>query len=631
MDSNNNEGTLRHKTKRPKIGLCLFWQTRMKRLVLYLVLTYFMSCKNEIFSQPNLIFNPSFEELIDTCQITGQPFITFEKYGWFSFSTADLFHSCIPVGSFYSVPNNIWGIQNPATGDNYAGISIYEIMLSSGDTYQEYITGQITQALKIGRKYCSSINVSLADTINISCHNMGIAFTNQIPVNFFGQQLFNIIPQISNNSFTNPLSNKINWLKIRGSFVSNGSENYITIGNFLSLSQSDTSILENPPIPSWQNVITSYYYIDDVSLYELKALHNRDTLVCPQSNFSQLLKAYSDYDSYLWNTGDTTKDITINQPGTYWVTASNWCGTVTDTITVSVFDTLSVQNPLGADFGLCQEQFPGTISILPQYQSSLFNFSWSTGSDSVSATIPKEGVYYLTASHLCGSIVDSIQVNLYPAPQINLGNDTTLCVGQSIVLDAGENTNFFWNTGDTIRNILVSNNGTYFVTVTNTFNCIKTESISINFEQESANILPLDTTIFVSQLPISIRANNGFNNLEWSNGSNSQSIEIYQEGIYYLKAIDSNGCVVYDTISVSVKELSLIIPSIISQGQAFFISNLPPNSNLKIFNALGQLIYINSNYQNNFVPIIATAIYYVELNYTDNKKEKTYRGKLLVE
>jgi hypothetical protein len=25
MDSNNNEGTLRHKTKKPEIGLCLFW------------------------------------------------------------------------------------------------------------------------------------------------------------------------------------------------------------------------------------------------------------------------------------------------------------------------------------------------------------------------------------------------------------------------------------------------------------------------------------------------------------------------------------------------------------------------------------------------------------------------------
>ena len=590
------------------------------------MLSYFMCCKNEIFSQPNLIFNPSFEELIDTCQITGQPFISFEKYGWFSFSTADLFHSCYPVGSFYSVPNNIWGIQNPATGNNYAGISTYCMRFPVCNDYKEYITGQIITPLKQGRTYCGSMFISLVDTSTIACNDMGMAFTSAIPTGPFGQTLSSIMPQIANDPATNPLTDKINWMEIKGSFIANGTEEYITIGNFKHSVQSDTINLNfNTPY-----VHESYYYIDDVSLYELKALHNRDTLVCPQTNFSQVLKAYSDYDSYLWNTGDTTKDITINQPGTYWVTASNWCGTVTDTITVSVFDTLSVQNPLGADFGLCQEQFPGTISILPQYQSSLFNVSWSTGSDSVSATIPKEGVYYLTASHLCGSIVDSIQVNLYPAPQINLGNDTTLCLGQSMVLDAGENANYFWNLGDTTRNITVSNNGIYSVTVTNTFNCVKTENISINFEQESANILPSDTTVFVSQLPISIQANIGFTILEWSNSSTSQSIEIYQEGIYYLKAIDTNGCIVYDTISVSIKELSLIIPTILFSEQAFQITNLPGQSKLKIYNALGQLIYYNQNYQNNYVPIVANAIYFVELIYSDNGKENIYRGKLLI-
>jgi hypothetical protein len=468
--------------------------------------------------------------------------------------------------------------------------------------------------------------ISLVDTSTIACNDMGMAFTSAIPTGPFGQTLSSIMPQIANDPATNPLTDKINWMEIKGSFIANGTEEYITIGNFKHSVQSDTINLNfNTPY-----VHESYYYIDDVSLYELKALHNRDTLVCPQTNFSQVLKAYSDYDSYLWNTGDTTKDITINQPGTYWVTASNWCGTVTDTITVSVFDTLSVQNPLGADFGLCQEQFPGTISILPQYQSSLFNVSWSTGSDSVSATIPKEGVYYLTASHLCGSIVDSIQVNLYPAPQINLGNDTTLCLGQSMVLDAGENANYFWNLGDTTRNITVSNNGIYSVTVTNTFNCVKTENVSINFEQESANILPSDTTVFVSQLPISIQANIGFTILEWSNSSTSQSIEIYQEGIYYLKAIDTNGCIVYDTISVSIKELSLIIPTILFSEQAFQITNLPGQSKLKIYNALGELIYYNQNYQNNYVPIVANAIYFVELIYSDNGKENIYRGKLLI-
>ena len=64
--------------------------------------------------------------------------------------------------------------------------------------------------------------------------------------------------------------------------------------------------------------------------------------------------------------------------------------------------------------------------------------------------------------------------------------------------------------------------------------------------------------------------------------------------------------------------------------QAFQITNLPGQSKLKIYNALGQLIYYNQNYQNNYVPIVANAIYFVELIYSDNGKENIYRGKLLI-
>ncbi len=595
----------------------------MKKLVLYIVLSYFMCCRNETFCQPNLIFNPSFEQL-DTCWGGPQILTDIQYFGWYSFSGAVLYTDCIL--SSYFVPYNHLGFQYPISGNNYAAIQTYCMRIPVCNDFKAYVSGQILSPLKQGKTYCGSIYVSLVDTDRVACNDMGMAFTNSIPTGTFGQTLSNIVPQIANNPATNPLTDKINWMQIKGSFIASGNEQFVTIGNFKFAAQSDTIDLNF--YTHFQHEST--YYLDDVSLYELKALHSRDTVVCPQSNFSQVLKAYSDYDNYLWNTGDTTKDITITQPGTYWVTASNWCGTVTDTITVSIFDTLAVQNPLGANLGLCPEQFPSTLSILPQYQNSLSNFIWSTGSDSVNTLIQNEGVYYINASYLCGSVNDTITVSLSPTPQINFGNDTTLCIGQSLILDAGENTNYFWNTGDSTRNITVSNNGLYSVTVTNTFNCVKTESISINFEQESADILPPDTTVFASQLPVSITANSGFSNFEWSNGSTSESIDINQEGIYYLKAIDLNGCVVYDTIRVSIKELSLIIPSILFPGQAFVISNLPPNSNLKIYNALGQLIYIYSNYQNNFVPIVAHAIYFVELIYSDNGKENIYRGKLLI-
>lgn len=54
-------------------------------------------------------------------------------------------------------------------------------------------------------------------------------------------------------------------------------------------------------------------------------------------------------------------------------------------------------------------------------------------------------------------------------PEVDLGNDTVITQGQSILLDAGnEGAQYLWNTGDTTRTINVSESGTYHVDV-NTF------------------------------------------------------------------------------------------------------------------------------------------------------------------
>jgi gliding motility-associated-like protein len=54
---------------------------------------------------------------------------------------------------------------------------------------------------------------------------------------------------------------------------------------------------------------------------------------------SELLRVYSN-DNILWSTGDTTNTIEVNTPGQYFVTATNSCGSATDSI---VIDTSNVQ------------------------------------------------------------------------------------------------------------------------------------------------------------------------------------------------------------------------------------------------------------------------------------------------
>ncbi|HRG59290.1 MAG TPA: hypothetical protein PK323_10055, partial [Bacteroidia bacterium] len=259
------------------------------------------------------------------------------------------------------------------------------------------------------------------------------------------------------------------------------------------------------------------------------------------------------------------------------------------------------------------------------------NYLWSTGSDTSFTDVLLPGIYMLTAEHLCGTVTDTITLSLAPNPQVNLGNDTTLCIGQQITLHAGNQSSYFWSNQSIAPSITVNETGIYSVTVTNTFNCLANDNIEVIFLQETAQLLPNDTALFASAFPYTINLSNQYNNYQSSQLTiNNLQLTINSEGAYSLSATDINGCLVSDSISVSLKQFELIIPSIIIKNQNLIINNLPANSSLKVFDALGQMVYQSNNYQNNFMPLMANAVYFVELQYDLESKREKYLGKLLV-
>jgi hypothetical protein len=80
-------------------------------------------------------------------------------------------------------------------------------------------------------------------------------------------------PQIFNSQ---QFDDTLNWVKIQGSFVADGTETYITIGNFLADSLS--GITNSYPLNSF---IGAYYYIDDVSVIDIStpAFAGNDTII----------------------------------------------------------------------------------------------------------------------------------------------------------------------------------------------------------------------------------------------------------------------------------------------------------------------------------------------------------------
>lgn len=84
---------------------------------------------------------------------------------------------------------------------------------------------------------------------------------------------------------------------------------------------------------------------------------------------------------------------------------------------------------------------------------------------------------------LCpGTVSGLATVVLNPLPVVSLGNDTTICHGGSIILDAGDNfESYVWSTTEKTRTISVITPGTYTVQVTDANGCNNSDQITVAF------------------------------------------------------------------------------------------------------------------------------------------------------
>lgn len=238
----------------------------MKKLILYTVLFFSAVCG---YAQINLVPNPSFE-LYNACPDT---FITPNTGGnieasqyWFNAGgfTPDYFNPCDTNITYpsYGVPLNQYGFQNARTGSSYAGI-ILSYLYGSTDSVREYISARMIDSLVQGKSYEVKFFVSLSDSCVYAANDIGAFLSDTIiPMPSYPYPL-PYLPQIQNNPSINPLIDMNGWIEVRDTFIANGGEKYITIGNFKGDSQTDTT---NLSVGSMVGSPWAYYYIDDVSV-----------------------------------------------------------------------------------------------------------------------------------------------------------------------------------------------------------------------------------------------------------------------------------------------------------------------------------------------------------------------------
>src|SRR5690606_30675467 len=81
----------------------------------------------------------------------------------------------------------------------------------------------------------------------------------------------------------------------------------------------------------------------------------------------------------------------------------------------------------------------------------------------------------------------SIEIKFNPTPEVNLGADEGLCIGDTIQLFVGNDNlpyNKLWNDNDTSSYKIVTQPGTYYVEVTNNFGCMGSDEIEIEDKEK---------------------------------------------------------------------------------------------------------------------------------------------------
>ncbi len=264
--------------------------------------------------------------------------------------------------------------------------------------------------------------------------------------------------------------------------------------------------------------------------------------------------------SYLWSNGATTQSITLSASGEYSLSATTTqgCSDASGSFKVDVFDADNIQ--LGSDTFICLGQ---TLVLDAGVYPSV---TWQDNSHNRTYTVTDTGLYFVEVTNPAGCVSsDTIHVGSF-SDYINLGNDTAICLGQTVILDAGVFPSILWQDGSTNQTFTVTDTGLYFVQVTNSIGCISHDTIHVGSFTDYIN-LGNDTSICAGQ---TIVLDAGFfPAILWQDNSTNQTFTVTDTGLYFVQVTNSAGCTSSDSIHVSqfTNAINLGNDTVICAGQ----------------------------------------------------------------
>jgi hypothetical protein len=142
------------------------------------------------------------------------------------------------------------------------------------------------------------------------------------------------------------------------------------------------------------------------------------------------------------------------------------------------------------------------------------------------------------------------------APNITALGGTEFCPGGNVTLQVdGNATNYTWNNDATSATITVSEPGNYFVIVSNASGCEAiSQSIVVSYAAETAPVVVAQGDLHICDNGSVILTASEGDAYDWSNGSNTQSIEVSEAGDYSVSVQGLCSTLESNTVTVMVSD-----------------------------------------------------------------------------
>lgn len=290
-----------------------------------------------------------------------------------------------------------------------------------------------------------------------------------------------------------------------------------------------------------------------VEACDLEANFESDSVCRGDTTFFRNFTDPTGIRSWRWEFGDGTTD-SVEHPIHVYQASGTYHVKLKAVTNFGCVDTFAIQYIVYPD-----SAFPLTLSGPPALCTGdtlmldagpgFLTYAWNTGDTTQSIDVLSGGDFWVSVTSPlgCSAISDTTSVTVVSPPQpiLTVTGNTTICPGESVLLDAGSGFSaYLWSNGDTNQTLSADSAGLYYADVFNGACWGRSDSVLVAVHPAPVVMaIPPGPDTLCDGDSLMLSASTGFSSYAWNNGDTTAQTWISMAGMYLVVATDSNGCI----------------------------------------------------------------------------------------